>query len=87
MKITVTTNRSAMTENVEFLFNPAGQLIFYFEKKDEQESRFYFAAEKPFRILRGDKSVNINSKEEIEKTKTILAEKKKLVEIFKNGLE
>lgn len=87
MKITVTTNRSAMTENAEFLFNPAGQMIFYFEKKDDEEYRVYFAAEKSFRILKGDKSLNINSKEEIEMTKTILAEKKKLTMIFQNSLE
>lgn len=86
MKIAVTTNRSAMTENSEFLFNSAGQLIFYFEKKDNEELRVYFSAEKSFRILKGDKPQNINGKEEIEKTKTILA-KKKLVEIFKNSLE
>lgn len=86
LKITITTNRSAMTENYEFLFNSSGQLIFYFEKKDDEEHRFYFSIEKPFRILKGDKSVNINSKEEIEKTKMILAEKKRLVEIFKNSL-
>lgn len=87
LKVIVTTNRSAMTEHSEFLFNSSQQLIFYFEKKDEEERRFYFSVEKPFRILNGDKVLNINNKEDIEKTKVILAEKKKLVEIFKNSLE
>jgi hypothetical protein len=35
LKITVTTKRSDKHEYAEYLFNPAGQLIFYYEKDGE----------------------------------------------------
>lgn len=86
MKIMVTTNRSATTETSEFLFSEQGQLIFYFEKKEE-ERRVYFALEKPIKILKGEKTLPAGNKQEAEFVKSILNEKRKLVGIFKNSLE
>ena len=54
LKITVTTNRSDRQEYAEYLFNPAGQLIFHYEKgsdKTDSERRYYFASE---RLIRSD---------------------------------
>lgn len=82
LKIMMTTNRSNRTESSEFLFNENGQIIFYFEKKDDMESRVYFELEKPIKILQGEKSVSINTKF----VKSILSEKKKLVGIFQSSL-
>jgi len=87
IKVEITTNRSARTENAEFLFNPAGQLIFYFENKDDAEMRFYFSAEKPIRILKGTQNVNLNDKTATEQIKNILSEKRKLTGIFSNSLD
>ncbi len=87
LKISITTNRSARVENSEFLFNPAGQLIFYFEDKDDAELRVYFSAEKPIRILKGTQNLNLNDKTAAEKVKNILFEKRKLAGIFSNSLD
>jgi len=85
IKFTVMTRRSAMTENAEFLFDNAGQLIFYFEKRDVVEKRFYLANERVIKMMIGDKQFTLE-KEDHEKVKMILAEKKKLIEIFSNSL-
>jgi len=89
LKITVTTKRSAQTEFSEYLFNPSGQLIFYYEKMDENpenERRFYFASEKLIKSLKGEKNTSINGREEIAAVKTILSDKRKLAEMFQNSL-
>ena len=82
MKIMVTTNRSAITENTEFLFDEKGHLIFYFKKKEDVERRVYFSLEKPIKSLQGEKSVSIDAKF----IKSILSEKKKMVGIFQSSL-
>lgn len=87
LKITISTNRSARKEYSEYLFNSSGQLIFYFEKNDDEaERRFYFASEKLIKSLSGEKMVNINGRKELEAVKIFLNEKKKLVGIFGNSL-
>lgn len=86
MKVILATNRSATTESYEYLFNSAGQLIFYFGKKDEREIRVYFEAEKPIKILHGEKNIKTTDKSEIERAKAILNEKQKLIEIFQISL-
>ena len=85
LKISITSNRSARVETAEFLFNAAGQLIFYFENKDDAEMRVYFSAEKPIRILKGTQNLNLNDKIANEKIKDILSEKRKLAVIFSNS--
>lgn len=89
LKITVTTKRSARHEYAEYLFNPAGQLIFYFEKDDEgsqADRRYYFASERLIRRMRGQRIVDINSREALEAVRVTLSEKKKLMEIFLKSL-
>lgn len=85
LKIVVTTNRSNRTENTEFLFDEKGQLIFYFEKKEE-EKRVYFETEKAIKILQNEKTLPISNKQEAGFVKTILSEKRKLVGIFQSSL-
>ena len=87
LKINVETKRSNRVEYSEYLFDPAGKLIFYFEKNDaDAERRVYFSAEKPIRSLSGEKAANLNSREEIEMVKAILKEKGKLALMFQNSL-
>jgi len=90
LKITVTTRRSARQEYAEYLFNPALQLIFYFEKKDEEdapvERRYYFFSEKLIRRMTGQRVVPINSREALEAARLTLSEKKKLVDVFLKSL-
>lgn len=82
LKIMLTTNRSNRTETSEYLFDEKGQLIFYFEKKEDGERRIYLSLEKPIRFLQGEKSVSIDAK----LLKSILSEKKKLIGIFQSSL-
>lgn len=87
LKIVVSTERSTRQEYAEYLFNPSGQLVFYFEKDGEIESRFYFSMEKIIRLQRGEQVVNANSREEMNAPKAVLAQKNKLVQIFRNSNE
>lgn len=90
LKIVVLTNRSSQNEYSEYLFNPAGQLIFYYEKNEENpqdERRFYFSGEKLIKSLKGEKATNISGREQVQAVRTILNGKRKLIGIFKNSLE
>lgn len=87
LKIVVSTERAARKEYAEYLFNTSGQLVFYFEKDDETESRFYFSMEKIIRLQRGERVVNFNNREEMNAPKAVLAQKNKLVQIFRNSNE
>lgn len=85
LKIMVTTSRAARTEYSEYLLNARGQLVFYFERKENIEKRFYFAAERPIQLMIADKQFAIEQKDR-ETVKTILAEKNRLTGIFQNSL-
>lgn len=86
LKITVTTNRSNRKEYSEYLFNPAGQLIFFFAKNDEAaERRYYFSLEKLIRSQKDEKTVNIKSRQEIAAVNAILREKRKMESIFRDS--
>lgn len=85
LKISVTTNRSSLTENTEFLFNEKEQLIFYFEKI-EGEKRIYFSAEKPILILSDEKSIDLKSKNSLEFLSRISKQKQSLIGIFRKSL-
>lgn len=89
LKITVMTNRSDRHEYAEYLFNPVGQLIFYFEKDDEgapAERRYYFAANRLIRRMRGQRILDISSREALEAARGTLNEKQKLIEVFLKSL-
>jgi hypothetical protein len=89
LKITVTTKRSDRHEYAEYLFNPLGQLIFYYEKDGESlptERRYYFAAGRLIRRMTGQRIVDINSHEAVEKAKDVLNNNRKLTDIFLKSL-
>jgi hypothetical protein len=91
MKVTVATRRSDQKEYAEYLFNPAGQLIFHYEKKDEEgtpvERRYYFSSERLIRRMTGARTENIKSREVVEAARVVLSEKLKLVSIFRRSLD
>lgn len=87
MKVTIKTERAANEEFGEYLFDEKGNLVFYFEKiNDEPESRFYFWGGKIIRIQRGDKLADINSRAESAAPKAVQAQAAKVVGIFRNSI-
>lgn len=86
MKIVVETKRSNRVDKSEFLFDENEKLVFYFGKNDDGEKRVYFANEKPFRILEGDKSVAANDKRMLGLIVAIQSESQKLRSIFASSL-
>jgi len=90
LKIVIETKRAANSEKYEYLFNQNGQLIFYFESKNEaekiKERRVYLVAEKPIKFLNDEKSARLNNRETVEAVKIILGEKRKLAVMFENSL-
>jgi len=90
MKITVTTNRSDRREYAEYLFNPAEQLIFYYEKDGESaasERRYYFASERLIRRTLGERSVSTKSREAVETVARTLASRNNLKQVFLKSLD
>ncbi|HQZ97160.1 MAG TPA: hypothetical protein PLP21_12640 [Pyrinomonadaceae bacterium] len=86
LKILTTTNRSAMTETSEFLFDEKRNLIFYFEK-NETEKRLYFASGNPIQILEGKKMIDVGSKSADQIRRQLSKQAARLAAIFQNGLE
>ena len=90
LKITVTTNRSARHEYAEYIFNPTGRLIFYYERDSENlqsERRYYFASERLIRRMTGPRMVDIRSREALEAVKTVLTENSRLKRLFLSSLD
>jgi len=89
LKIEIETKRSANIEKYEFLFNEKEELVFYFEAKNEAEKtaekRIYFQNEATIKVMIGEK--NMEKSEVAKMTKSVLAERKKLVAIFQNSLD
>lgn len=86
LKIIVTVDRSDRKELSEFTFNDAGQLIFYFEKKDEIERRLYFANLRPVRFEEGTKVLSLKARAQIEIVATVQKEKARLLTVFQRSL-
>lgn len=86
LKVMMTTNRSAMTETSEFLFDEKGNLIFYFEK-NVTEKRLYFALGKPIQGLEGTNSIDLKSKASTELVRQIAEQQQRLSAIFQKSLE
>lgn len=94
LKIVTVTYRSAAVEHREYLFDAAGQLIFYFEDPNSEnmdrseETRLYFAGGKLIRFQVGD-DISTNSpifRRKNEIVQEILEKQKKLVNVFKNSM-
>ena len=86
LKIVVTIDRSDRKEQTEFTFNDAGQLVFFFEKKDEIERRLYFANERPVRFEEGTKVRSLTAKLQNETVAAVRKDKAKLLAIWQRSL-
>lgn len=94
LQIETVTYRSAAVERREYVFDKAGQIIFYFEDPDmenmdrNEETRIYFSGGKMIRFQVGD-DISTNSpvfRRKNEIVREILEKQKKLVNVFKNSL-
>lgn len=86
MKIVLSTDRSDRKEYSEFLFDEAGQLVFYAEKKDDVERRLYLTSERPIRLQQAELSLPLRSRAHSEFVATVMKEKTNLVAIFRRSL-
>jgi hypothetical protein len=86
LKIINSTDRSDRKEYSEFIFNQSGQLVFYFENKDDVERRLYFAAGRPIRFQQGARVLNLNNKEHLAVVTAVMKENANLIEIFRRSL-
>jgi hypothetical protein len=90
LKISVTTKRSAMITNSEFLFNPAGQLVFGSVKTDgeeKSETRMYFASGALIMLLDGEREVNLRVKAVQDTAATFRRESLRLVTLFSASMK
>jgi hypothetical protein len=88
LRISVSTKRSNRKEYAEYLFNPAGQLVFCFEKNDEDpavELRYYFANGLAIRITRDQKSIPVSAAPEMNAAREVIKEGLRLKSIFRLG--
>lgn len=87
LQITVSTKRSDRREYAEYLFNPAGQLVFCFEKNSGEptvEVRYYFANGRAIRITKDQKTLQISS-EQLKAAQDSMKEGLKLKRLFTLG--
>lgn len=85
LKINVTTKRSAMITNSEFLFSAAGQLIFGYVKTDgeeQSETRMYFANGLLIKLLDGERDVSVRLKAARDTAAAFKRESARLVALF-----
>ena len=91
LKITVVTESAARKYSVEFVYGPAGALIFYFERSADDdgplERRVYFDKGVAFRIIDDGKARDKFSEEDDIVVNDILATENKLRGIFEATLE
>jgi len=87
LKIVVAIDRSDRKEYAEYVFNEAGQLVFYFEKKDDVERRVYFTGERLIRLQEGERVISRLTKSQTDMVASMLKEKTSLVTIFRNSLQ
>lgn len=89
LKIAAVYRRSSRVENIEFYFNPAGQLIFAFASNPEsaiKETRMYFAAGKLIKITDDGKEIGLKSQRSLEAGTLSLKESARLRGIFRASL-
>jgi hypothetical protein len=84
----VVTRRSDRETREEFLFNRAGQLVFYFAQ-DEQDAdaarRFYFSSGRVIRAMVGQRVVGPSEPEFVNRARTLVREQKRLLSLFRQA--
>lgn len=89
LKITAVYKRSARTENAEFYFNPAGQLVFAFMTNPEsaiKETRLYFAAGRLIKMTEDQQEINLKRQRALEAGTLTKKEAARLASVFRLAL-
>lgn len=90
LKISVATKRSSSIINSEFLYNPAGQLVFGLVKTDgdeQREMKMYFSNGLLIKMLDGERDVNIRLKAVQDTAAALKRESTRLVGLFTSSLK
>ncbi len=79
----------------EYLFDEAGALVFYYTKPDEPpigdepqkvEQRIYFAAGRPIRIIKGQKTADRLTAQDVQLARKVLATGRQIKDFFARSL-
>lgn len=90
LKVSVTTKRSAMITNSEFLYDPTGQLVFGYVKTDgeeQAETRMYFASGVLIKLLDRDRDVNVRIRAAQDTATAFKRESTRLLALFSASLK
>ena len=90
MKASVVTKRAALITSSEFLYNPAGQLVYGVVRTDgveQRETRLYFAAGQLIRLIDGGREVNVRNRNVLATAATFKRESARLTALFASALK
>lgn len=91
VKVTKTTESAARRYYEEFVYNTADNLIFYFEKSEDDEApeerRIYFGNEKAIRIIEDKNTRDKLTKNDRSTVRNILKQSEKIEQIFINSID
>ena len=90
MKASVVTKRAALITTSEFLYNPAGQLVFGIVRTDgeeQRETRLYFAAGQLIRLIDGGREVNVRNRDVLATAAAFKRESARLTALFASALK
>ena len=90
LKATVVTKRSASITNSEFLYNPAGKLVYGLVRTDgerQREMRFYFAAGRLIRLIDDGTEVSVRSRSVLQTAAIVKRESARLTAMFASTLK
>ena len=90
LKISATTKRSATITTSEFLFDPAGQLVFGLVRVDgtrQRETRMFFAAGRLIKMVDDDQDINIRLRSVQDTAAAFKREADRLVSLFNAAMK
>jgi hypothetical protein len=90
LKASVVTKRAAMMTTSEFLYNPAGQLVYGVvrtEGEEQRETRLYFAAGQLIRLIDGGRDVNPRGRNQLATAAALKRESTRLTAMFNSALK
>lgn len=90
LKASVVTKRAASITSSDFLYNPAGQLVYGFVRTDgdtQREMRFYFDAGRLIRLMDDGREVSVRSRSVIQTAAAFKRESARLTAIFTSTLK
>lgn len=86
LKIVVAVARSDRQEYSEFVFNDAGQMVFYLDKKDDKERRIYFAQDRAIHFEQDGRFLSLRTRTHAAFAAMAVKDKTNLLAIFRGSL-